>query len=902
MTRTGSIAILLVGLTGVAAAVSIPGGGSKRNDCVVTMQAPGLGFPADKVFKGATCADGGPCDADGMVNGSCDFLVSLCLNAPSDEPKCSTAEVSSLAVTGKMKGGTLDLSDLQAAVDGLALPTSDTVCTAIASVLVAVRGPDNKGELASGQAKIKSKAKTSHGTDKDKFQLVCRPSSGTPTTSSTIPQTTTTTSLPGTTTTTSTIPVTAAPGAGLQVAFVGLPQVDANGVATVNFSLTDDAGVPITPQTSSVNPPNDAKARVRFTIARLEVNDTTITRWQNYNLSGSGTPTVDPGGATAFAPAGPVGVWTYTFTNPLPAGFPAALTHRIGGQVQRTYEGEGLVANPILDWVPAGGPVTTERDVVSTGQCNQCHNPLAVHGGGRREVRLCQTCHTDQWVDPDTGAPIEFKNMIHRIHTGKDLPSVNDGPVGSMFGFGRSVFSEKVSACVGGALAGLPCEADADCPSGTCTGATTEGVAFPKDTRNCTTCHANAAQADNYLTSPSARACTGCHDDVNPSESPTDAGPPGTNHLAGAQPDAFCRLCHTPEGDEFDISVPGAHVVPARSTELAGLVASIVSVQGTPGNPITMTFRVTDNAGTPLASLSGLATVALATSGPTTDFTGAVRATLVGNGATGTVTGPDVEGNYGYTSSVTLPADAEGTWRVGMEMRRSVTLSSGETLNEAAQNPVALFSVDGSPVKNRRTVVDQNNCAHCHGTFSVDFSIHGNLRNRVEYCVICHNPNATDYDRRRRAIDVGADPMDETITFKHLIHKIHTGENLEQTSYVVYGFGSAPANFTAHDFSEIRFPGDRRDCGTCHTGGSQLLPLPDGLLPTLQSIVDTSGGTAVELPVGHTPPIQDACLACHDADDAAAHAETMTTVAGAEACNVCHEEGALVSVSDAHAR
>jgi len=58
----------------------------------------------------------------------------------------------------------------------------------------------------------------------------------------------------------------------------------------------------------------------------------------------------------------------------------------------------------------------------------------------------------------------------------------------------------------------------------------------------------------------------------------------------------------------------------------------------------------------------------------------------------------------------------------------------------------------------------------------------------------------------------------------------------------------------------------------------------------------------VEVKTGSIPPIQDACLTCHDSDDAQAHADTMTTATGAEACNVCHKEGALVSVSEAHAR
>jgi OmcA/MtrC family decaheme c-type cytochrome len=390
---------------------------------------------------------------------------------------------------------------------------------------------------------------------------------------------------------------------------------------------------------------------------------------------------------------------------------------------------------------------------------------------------------------------------------------------------------------------------------------------------------------------------------VNPGETPTDAGAPGTNHVAGDQPDAFCRLCHTAEGAEFDESVPGAHVIPARSSELAGLLASIVNVTGAPGGPLALEFRVENGDGTPVPSVAGY-TIALTTSGPTTDFGGAgspfVRAIILGGGATGTLTGPNGAGNFDYASTVTLPADAAGTWRIGMEVRRTVTLSGGQAVTEAAQNPVADFSVDGSPAEERRVVALQENCATCHGTFSVDFSIHGGSRNQLEYCVVCHNANVTDFDRRRRAVGLGVDLVNETVAMKPLIHKIHRGEALEHHPYVVYGFGVAPANFTPHDFAEVLFPGDLRDCDTCHTGDSQLLPLPAGLLPTRQSIIDTSGGPAVETTVGSTPPIQDACLSCHDSDDASAHAETNTTANGAEACNVCHDEDSIVPVSEAH--
>ena len=123
------------------------------------------------------------------------------------------------------------------------------------------------------------------------------------------------------------------------------------------------------------------------------------------------------------------------------------------------------------------------------------------------------------------------------------------------------------------------------------------------------------------------------------------------------------------------------------------------------------------------------------------------------------------------------------------------------------------------------------------------------------------------------------------------------GDNVGILDHVVYGFGSSPKNYTAHDFGAVRFPGDLRDCETCHAPGTQFLPLPSGLLPTLQTIV--SGGT--EQVVGDVPPVTSACTSCHDSDAAAAHAETNTTGSGAEACAVCHGEGSVEAVSVVHA-
>ena len=891
----------------------VPGGGSKRTDCLAELSADGAAYPAGRSRPlGITCADGDACDPDGTRNGSCRYSVSLCINVSDPSlPGCSAKELKRLQIkaTGP-RDARPDLSALEAAIAQLSLPSATPQCTTAVDLEVPVGGRNKKGEQTRGVAKLTARAHRTknQSDDVDKYELVCLPAAPVaPSPPPTIP------------------PVSPeTPDVGLKAAITAA-SVGADGTVQVTFTLTDDAGAPVTPVLSSTTDPDEA--RVRFTIARLdEVSETLegltrqFTRYRNYITSPqtspitgqtANLPTYDSRGTLGTVDSA-AGVYTYTFGRKLPSGFDTSLTHTIGAQVERTVDETRHIANPLFDFVPAGGAVTTMREVVVTQQCNTCHNRLEAHGGGRREVKLCQLCHTDQAVDPDTGNSIELLNMIHRIHDGRDLPSVTNGPVGSEFtivGFNQSriTFAEKVKACSAGAFANIPCTNDSECGSGgTCTAAITTGIGFPRDIRDCEACHTGGAQAAQYLNDPSTPACASCHDDVNPGQTATAAGAPGSGHLAGAQTEAACHLCHTPTGEEFGDSVGGAHVIPLRSTQLAGLQAELLSASGAATGPITVTFRLTDGAGTPLTTLTGITRLAFAASGTTSDFGGSSTPLLTATAFPvpaanpGVLSGPDGSTVFTYTfpPNQLLPADATGTWRVGIEGRRGVTLVDPDpsdpqpTVNEALQNKVVDFSVDGSPVAPRREVVDQEKCATCHGTLSVDFSVHGNLRNQVDYCVVCHNPRVTDFAVRNPVVATGASPDTETVHFKVLLHKLHTGEELHERLYIVYGNRSRPV-----DLGEVRFPGDRRDCQTCHLEDTNLLPLPENLLPTrLTTIV-----AGVETLVEERAPTAAACLACHDTSEALAHTR-LNTFEGVEVCHVCHGEGRVVPVSEVHRR
>ncbi|HET7706310.1 MAG TPA: hypothetical protein VFM36_09510, partial [Thermoanaerobaculia bacterium] len=205
----------------------------------------------------------------------------------------------------------------------------------------------------------------------------------------------------------------------------------------------------------------------------------------------------------------------------------------------------------------------------------------------------------------------------------------------------------------------------------------------------------------------------------------------------------------------------------------------------------------------------------------------------------------------------------------------------GAAIREAAYNPLKYAAVTGA-VQARRVVTPTANCNKCHDRLA----LHGGQRLEVQECVICHNPEESD--KARRPANAG---QPESISFQRMIHRIHTGEELTQ-DLTIYGFGN-----TAHNYNEVLFPGDRRNCASCHAANTHQVPPPPGAAPvtTLRDYFTKQGpGTA-------------ACLGCHDSQDAAAHAYLNTTTfpnstSPAEACGVCHGTNAEWAVDKVHAR
>lgn len=636
----------------------------------------------------------------------------------------------------------------------------------------------------------------------------------------------------------------ALPGPGLIVKITGVEFLS-SGKPVIALTITDADGHP-----QKVA----ALQGYGFTIAQVvEDSITKLTKYQNllvHEVKGQpykvGGVTKQPVLATttqAFADSG--GAWTdagdgnvtYTFTNTLTTTPDLSLTTVVA--VYAWKDGRVTVTNDVYTFVPVGGEPSLTREVVTTAACNTCHNPLQAHGGVRRETGLCVTCHTDQTTDAESGNTVEFKVMIHRIHSGSQLPSVVAGTPYQIVG--------RTSV--------------ADFSKGT----------WPQDTRNCTTCHSGGAQSDNYKNAPNTAACTSCHDNVNPTT--------GDNHPGGIQDDTSCAACHVPESDEFDASITGAHVIQANSSRLKGLKLNIVGVESAAanGSPV-VTFTVTDNSGNAIAP-ADMGYLAVTLAGPTSDYVNRWTEIIASQAFTVPSTAEDAGGGaYRYTFKAKLPQDATGTYAVGMEGFNLEHLPGiKDPVRVAGFNPVTYVALNGGESAARRQVVDEAKCNACHN----QLALHGGIRQNTEYCVLCHNPTGTDEAQRPKD---ALPPV--SINFRTLIHRIHRGVKASQP-LVVYGFGGQPT-----DFSGVEFPGNLAKCETCHLPGTYGLPLASGIQPT----TITQGGETIAT----IPPTRAICTACHDTQAANGHTELQTTASGIETCAVCHGAGSEFDVYKMH--
>lgn len=162
------------------------------------------------------------------------------------------------------------------------------------------------------------------------------------------------------------------------------------------------------------------------------------------------------------------------------------------------------------------------------------------------------------------------------------------------------------------------------------------------------------------------------------------------------------------------------------------------------------------------------------------------------------------EGNgvYRYTFSAPTKTglDRAKTHTVAMWATRTV-VASGTTPEKQWPAAATYSFVPGGvgTVEKLETVTDAA-CNTCHGVLAA----HDN-RTKTQLCMTCHSPQSVDPD------------TGNTVDFKVMVHKIHRGANLPSvrsgSPYRIVGFQGS-----VHDYSEVGFPRDIRECTACHQG------------------------------------------------------------------------------------
>ncbi len=654
---------------------------------------------------------------------------------------------------------------------------------------------------------------------------------------------------------------------------------------------------------------------VRFTLAKLVTPEgKDPSRWVPYTLSDSGTPTYDSARDGGTLTGDGSDGYTYTFATDVTAvaGVPyePALTHRLGGQIGNSSSGLPPM-NMVYDFVPAGGAVSDSRDIAMTSSCNECHDPLNIHGR-RREVGYCVTCHNPTLGEYDLGP------MTHKIHTAQMV--------------GEHDFTE---------------------------------VTYPQDPANCRKCHngddAETPDGDNWKDVPSIVACGSCHSDVNFAT--------GENHEGGiAENNEFCDRCHGPDGNA---PIEMSHASPMASPNNPTLPAGVPDIQYelidasvSAANQAVITFRILRdgqsldffNLDPDLAAPGRWPDFLLAYALPQGDIAEPAEHNNLGMDSAQPISvnlerlGPVdssegsmiANGDGSFTATTGGTAFANGAFPAGATLRSvglqgyfQVDVDGDGEDDYSLHTPSAVIASTGDEA--RREVVDSMKCESCHEWFE------GHGGNRVydmQVCVLCHNPNLSSSGRtiddpvetRQELVDIyGADPLaypEATNNFKDMIHGIH-GSEIRETDYVfARNFGFRPGG-GLYNWSEVTFPGRAENCLTCHRQETYELPIGEWLdesiaertLPTTNRTTGVADGMDATLADAiaareNVPnptdwvitPITASCYACHDSEMAKTHMEqnggdinvNRSGAVDDETCVICHGEGRSADLKEVH--
>jgi len=197
------------------------------------------------------------------------------------------------------------------------------------------------------------------------------------------------------------------------------------------------------------------------------------------------------------------------------------------------------------------------------------------------------------------------------------------------------------------------------------------------------------------------------------------------------------------------------------------------------------------------------------------------------------------------------------THRVAMQLQYSDASGAVIKVNpyfdvtfDANGNSVAVTD----PSKTRK-MTDVSSCNGCHEKLA----LHGGGRVDTQYCVMCHNPGTTD-------------PVSgNNVNLATMVHKIHSGRLLAASTTP----GGEDYFIGKHDYAEVGFPQDLRNCSRCHTASNPNTPQGDNWKKVVS---------------------KEACLTCHATGSGSSWRTSHTTFAGGgdpinisnAQCATCH--------------
>ena len=349
---------------------------------------------------------------------------------------------------------------------------------------------------------------------------------------------------------------------------VTVNSVTINSPPVVNFTVRDDAGVPVRGLGNTSRSSTATVAgltNLSFAIAKLVPgSDGNPSQWVSYIV------TSVPSTTAAAAPSRPStdntgtlvdhgdGTYTYTFYRDVPnvktqvdamtvsapnnkadlgdLTYQPNLVHRLTIQLSGNAPGTGTntptgvevagypgvpLTRPvdvIYDFTPATGAIVADsgRDIVATAKCNECHQALggipgdnpessgAGFHGGSRNET--KYCVVCHTEQRKYGRTEAAYNPGTLTFTSSSTYVVDGRAIGNLPNHIHHTHMGKILAKKNYNYGGL----------------LYNDVLFPQDLRNCTKCHdgsdtstARTAQGDNWKNAPSRRACGGCHDGIN---------------------------------------------------------------------------------------------------------------------------------------------------------------------------------------------------------------------------------------------------------------------------------------------------------------------------------------------------------------------------------------------------